>query len=1478
MKNIKTEDTFILPYENYKSNGFSDADIQEYMRPRLINNGYTEEQINNYFYKQGVDAATVQQVSNRGKNQVDELGRYIAEISAINSSKDTNLGFIDAIKIGFQDSVDGMILRGKLPDELTQQEIDSLNIFERATIGISSLISDAPIYAIGGIVGATTGAGVGATAGPAGAGIGATFGSAIGAFSFQAMARQMLVDMYSRGEISSWDELALRLENIGIEGAKGAGMGAIMGGFGLAGKAIQKTALLNKAPAVIRNYTPLGMEVLGLTSGQAAIEGKVPSAEDFIVNTLMVTGLKTISSSPKTIKNINKNVQGYLYKKFILEGKTPKETAENILSDPASFQEAINDNAGLFSRKKDKLNTLLSEKKILEKRLSNFENKDIKDFYHINILKERIYNINKQLPEDLLMSKEASHIPLEKRKGFTILDKEGFDPNKAITERDIISEVVQKFNDSIGTLTLNVSKTPKNLNIFGFTNINTKELRINDSKDIRIFSHELGHVLNNATNKLWVKTFANNDTTMKELQKIASFSDTTSKQAIAEEGMAEFMTRYFLNERIAKKETPETYKVFSDMLSKSSKEVVDIIDFMKNRLQDMNKQPAIYSVSGAISFNENEPKDVLGIKGIEKFSYELKKALDDKRPLYFLESKVTGKEPEKLGSKSIYNMSRIYSGVGSIIEMFTNYNPIEFKNKKPIEKQESLKSILSPIEDIKEFATYLVAKRTLELNDRGIDVGIPVFNAKAVVQSLSKKYEIQANKFYDWHRSILKYVRDSGVISNEDYNNITRANEYFVSMRRDRTDKLGTKLNIKTNKLHYIEGSKEPIINPFESSLYIVNTLIPMAERNRIALQAAELSKYEDASKYIIRQTISEKMFNIDINDVIKVKKTLKNKNISKNVKEKNEEFLDIFEKIEDFNDSIAKNLKENEFIAFRDGRPEVYKVLDTEVATLLKSMSSINDVPNILKPFMKATQIFKAGATVFNLTFPMLNFVRDSMFAVFNSDKGVKIFLKYPEAIKSIVDKNKIYKEFLSNGGGQASFLGLDRLSLNNQIKELKDTGYTNRVWNTIKEDGVLEAINVALDPIRVLNEYIENTPRVAEFIVQTENKPRTYENLFKAAFKSRVLTIDFAKGGVYAKYINSLYAFFNANLLGAEASIKLLTDKSKAPKALAVLAILGVMEALNNYDFNNGKEEDSTSEQPEYIRNSFFTIKVPGKDYVVKFAKPRTIGFISTMMSQITTQVLNTLSNTEREDILLGLAKQGISEFVGGYSPRQLMSPTVLAPIVETWANKSIYFNTPLVPEYLMKTLPEYQYRPSTMELTKTISKTLGTIIGKENVPDILSPIKIEALVQGYTGKLGLQLLSMSDFALRKTGILKDNNTVYGDDVFNLSIVKAFVVRYPNTSSTKSLSQFYNDYSIIDKQYNSKEPVEKLRVEGIHKTLSNIRQSIAQANQTIRNINDNEQISIDEKRQSIEPLWITINALARKGVILYKNYLTSK
>lgn len=1442
--NAETTTNVLVPYNFYKEQGFDDATIQDYMRPKLTNMGYSQDQINQYFYNKGPEAATSVQIATSAVDKVEEFGRYIDGLA---NATGKNLGFTDAIKLGWQESVTGMVLRGGLPDPLTEEEFASLNIFERAAVGISSLVSDLPIYAIGGFVGAKAFAPIGGAigarvAGPKGAAAGTalatTVGSAVGAFSFHAGMRQALVDSYTRGEVASWDEFFVRMGNIGTESAKGAALGLVMSGAGMVGRALQKTAFIAKAPSYVSKVTPLGMEVMGLTGGAAALEGKVPTADDFIVNTLMVVGIKGVGQSPAAIKGMNEKIGRYVKEKFVLEGKSPKETAEAILNDPVEYQMAMADREVTTPRK------------------------------------EQIDIYDSGAPIKYARGKKPTDIKrATKRKGVPVLDKEGFDPTKAISEADIVTEISNLFNETVDTLALNVAKTPRQMGIFAFINNNTGELRIQNARDLRFFSHELGHALDKASRGRLTKKLMRNDTVMSELAEMASGNNGTAK-AIAEEGLAEFTARFILNNESARREAPWTYQLFSDLLTEGPVELKNVLDTMRTRLQEYNDQAGIYKVSSQISLTPKEIKEHPELSIKDKVIYNLIKELDDKAPLRLLENQIFGKDPNaeiKPSARSPYILARNYAGIAGTIEAYINGIPVEFKNKKEINGAKNLVSILNEVgeKNYDEFSTYLVARRAIELNKRGIKTGIPIFEANNVVKSLNKKYSKAASEFTEWHSSLMRYLRDAGVISEKGYNDITKLNKDFVSFRRDLSNRVGKAFGkSKTTKVKYIKGSNEAIINPIESALYLAYSLIPLAERNRIALTIGDLASKKGSAEFITRQSISGDMFNLK-NKVIN-EAVVKSKTTSAKVKEQAQKELDMFEQIEQYNESLAKKLGPNEFVAYRNGKAEVYRVKDQDIANLIKEGMSANiRLESLLKPLQQGIRVLRAGATTLNVAFPFPNFVRDTTFAVFNSTKGVSILKKYPEALKSIFNNDPTFREFKANGGAMGTFFSADRFAINLQLKELTQTGYMKRVWNSLKEGHLLDFLDEAVNPLRRFNEIIELTPRMAEFLIQSEGKPRTFENLTGASFNARNITVDFAKGGARLKFMNNFYLFLKANILGVEQAVKIMKDPKKAPKAIVALGILGIYEALANYDYKKGKEDDATREQPDYVRDANYVMKFQG--YVLKIPKPRTIGWISTLFSKSTTNLLNTLKGTEREEIVMDLAKSAVSELAGGFTPLQLMSPTALTPLVETWANKHLYFNTPLVPFYLENTLPEYQYKSSTLEASKLISRTLGRVIGRENT---LSPIKIENLVRGYAGNLGTMLLSGFDIALRKTGAVPDYNKATEASVLNNSFVRAFIIRYPANAGTKSIGKFYEEFTSISKQYASPVAAEKYAVKAIYGQLQNIQKNMSDINKTIYAINENTRMSKDEKRQNIEKLYLTLNAFAQRGLTIKKKY----
>ena len=89
--------------------------------------------------------------------------------------------------------------------------------------------------------------------------------------------------------------------------------------------------------------------------------------------------------------------------------------------------------------------------------------------------------------------------------------------------------------------------------------------------------------------------------------------------------------------------------------------------------------------------------------------------------------------------------------------------------------------------------------------------------------------------------------------------------------------------------------------------------------------------------------------------------------------------------------------------------------------------------------------------------------------------------------------------------------------------------------------------------------------------------------------------------------------------------------------------------------------------------------------------------------------------------------------------------MLPTFIMPIVEYTTGKDLSFKYDIVPGHLQDEAPEDQYTEYTSETVKQLGKFLKK-----------SPVKIQNLIEGYTGKLGTWALKGSDEVLKGAGVV--------------------------------------------------------------------------------------------------------------------------
>lgn len=1617
----------LLSYNDYKAAGYSDSDIQNFMRPKLEEAGYSKTEVNQYFYQQSGDARLSFLGLEPNKN-VRDMAKAVADIQYKASLEGKNLDVVDAIKLGWQQSVTGMLSRGELPTELTEEQTKTLNFFERAVMGASSIISDIPVYFAGSKAGAASAGAVGAAVGTVAPGIGTAIGGAtgaavggtIGAFGFHAAARQALVDMYSKGEVASWDELIDRIGSASKEFAKGAAIGLATAGAAKVG-AVAKNAMMGSTMAraqtaagnvvnITARTMPIGSEILGLTTASSLVEGRVPTAQDFIDSGVLIAGMRGMNFVSDFGKNKLKNKAiDYLYDRFVKEGKGPLETVKDIQSNPKILEDIVKDSGESVSAK------LLSTKKMTDitksPEFSNwFGNGALKDdkgnpikVYHvtpsdvegrapfrefkpnvnaifvtpekefIQVFRDENPNLeggpaytfemytNIKKPFDPMNKQHMDLLSAEGKKFFNSANgvpfekaiatvKEGIEASPMDTwevlEMPGIRETIKQLGfdavkltdrgydtymlfdpkqvksvDNIGTFRTDTADvfakvypgyTPiprpkgrtvlpkdeqiaidnavKRSDIFnkladataipvrlgkigmpgaiGIYKPKGEVIRIRQAKDISTLSHEVAHhfeklAFGRPGSKEMGKYYD-------ELSKIATEpAGKATRENVAGEGFAEFISKYILNPKQAKEVAPKFYKVFEKEIGPKVPELFKALKEAREDIKKYYSQPYTYEVLSNISNRPTEARTPREKWEQIKYNF-VRNWLDDKNPIKYAVQQLENKTGVKLGFlDNAYFLSRMFPGWTGKAEAFIEHKPFEYATLKDLNDVKSLREIVNSVKNWDEFTAYLVSARALELNARGIETGIDMFAAKATERQLKSKYREIAEELYKYQDSLLKYQLDSGLISKETYNNIKKENKKYVPFQRVVDKAVGSALGSKTmsskQTLKGIKGSTRDIILPLESIIRNTFETIQAVERNRVGLAYADLSKLDKSGEFVERIPLPKE-----------------NLYLPKDASEiAGAQIL-----------NTAKFDKANEILVYRNGQPELYRV-DPDVAKVINgSQNNIQKIEalNFMKPF---TQALRVGATGLNLTFAVKNLIRDNLFAYMSSKSGYKPFVGSIENAKIAITKDTAYWELLKAGGSQSSFVSIDRNALQKSISDLSETGYFNKIWNRAKQvydsagklqyKETLDNVNLLLDRVldlpALISETSELSTRIGEFRAAMKGKDWTKENIEKAGYNSREVTLDFAKGGIYGKAINQFKAFFNANLLGAEKAIDILTNKKSAIKAMWMLGTLGTMTALANYDWENGQEDQDIKEVLQVQKDTNWVLKVWGTDTIVRIPKPQQVGFISTMFEQLTTDVLNGMNKQEREDIVNNLFQAFVKEInipttwgdVG-----QTLSPTMMTPIVENFANRSMYFDTPIVPTYAENALPEYQYTDRTTELTKAISRALGMFVGKRNT---ISPAKLENLVRGWSGGVGNYLMSVVDLTARKAGIVPDPPKPK-DTLADIPFIRAFIVRHPSGGS-QSVNTWYNEfakrqeylkaYEISGKKFDTA-AMEQLSKYQIYKNLQPISRSLSQVSAQIRTINALPDMSPDEKRQNIDALYITKIGIAQQGLKMIK------
>jgi len=752
---------------------------------------------------------------------------------------------------------------------------------------------------------------------------------------------------------------------------------------------------------------------------------------------------------------------------------------------------------------------------------------------------------------------------------------------------------------------------------------------------------------------------------------------------------------------------------------------------------------------------------------------------------------------------------------------------------------------------IKEFDAYQTSKRVVERESRGLKTGFDLNAAKQV--SGSKKYQEKYEKAFreieKTENAINQILVDSGVISKEQLSVIEAASKDFTPFARVLESDAG--IGGKTvggvqNPFKVFKGSEKDILPATETRFLNQFQKMAIAERNFAANKFLDLVRAKPELFPNIKKVDKTKVTRLSKKELEALVDN------PKSLKREVADGLNIFRK-----DSFVVSDRE---IAVRvKGKTEVWDV-GKDISKALKDMTTqeANILIKTMEPFSKSLRL---GATLAP-DFMVRNFTRDTLGAALFSKETFIPFYNSMTGFKSLImrgDKN--YEKFVKSGAMQSMFISMDR---NYFMKDLQSAIGSGKVYNQIKSP---------LELLRVAAELFEVSTRMGEFKLthkrlKKEGKLTDKEMLESAGLNARNVTLDFGRMGTKVAAWNRINAFFNAGIQGNLRLYEAFRDNpvKTMVRINSFIVAPSVLLWMINHD-------DERYKQLPRWQKDLFWIFITGDgtaedgDYTVwRIPKPYGPGILFGSGAERT---LDWLADNDKEAMQLFLKDQ-----IGAFSTVTGMLPDFIRPALELQTNQSFFTKQPIVPRYLEKSLPEYQYT----EYTSATGKLIGKFLAETTNGTMGSPASFDHIVNSWTGTLGRYALELSDALLKKFGVVDEPQ----DPVSSLSdipFVRAFVVRNPSGGS-EYVERFYNKFNKISKKLNSIDKLTKeFNTEEAFKVygetdvsllpLIEIQKAMSAQSKWIKAIY-NSDMTPEEKRQSIDETYRAMIMLAKTGLEL--------
>ena len=402
------------------------------------------------------------------------------------------------------------------------------------------------------------------------------------------------------------------------------------------------------------------------------------------------------------------------------------------------------------------------------------------------------------------------------------------------------------------------------------------------------------------------------------------------------------------------------------------------------------------------------------------------------------------------------------------------------------------------------------------------------------------------------------------------------------------------------------------------------------------------------------------------------------------------------------------------------------YRVHDPLLVESLKGLN-LPQVP-MLGLFTGPARILREAVTK-TPDFGITNLMRDSLSAwVTSGSKMTPVIDSFKQAGKILANRSPEAVELAKMGLGGYDFQGDVKASAEEFTKELRA-----RTGNRTKAEQALLPVSKFWDMLEKGSYASDMATRVEVYkrvLADTGNEAEAWHQALE------ILNFSRRGNSPVIRVLSAIVPFLNARIQGLDVLYRsglgkaAMVNKEEMRKAfwirsLFLLGFTGMYWALVH-------DDDEYKKLTNEERDNYWIVpglNVNGRPF--RFPIPFELGTVFKVFPERILEA--TLGSDTNEDFMKAVKRNIMSNL--SFNP----IPVAALPILENWMNYSVFTDRPVVGRGLEGVAPEAQYTASTSEVAKDIGKIIG-----------YSPIKIDHLIRGYTGNMGMYAASMLDTVL--------------------------------------------------------------------------------------------------------------------------------